>query len=362
MAGPIVSALGHDLAVIRLGVLDQSPVPNGTSPAQALGDTVALAVQAELLGYSRFWLAEHHNTASVAGTCPEVMTAAVAAATTTIRVGAGGVMLSHYSPFKVAESFRTLAALFPGRIDLGVGRAAGTDSATEGALRYQGDAPVEEYFARRVIDLAQFLGKGFKETHPFGSVQAMPVPTRADEAPQLWLLASSGHSGATAASLGMSLCFAHFITPMWSMQVVAEYRRRFSPSADLDQARASLAVAVVCADTDAEAQRLAVSGEVWRLRPEGAERGPLLDPDEAAAVARKWSELDRQRAAQHRAAAIVGGPDTVTPALTMLIEQHQVEDVLVVTVCHDPAARLRSYQLLAEAYGLTAGGGVRTDR
>jgi len=335
--------------VIRLGVLDQSPVPAGTDPAQALADTVALAVEVEQLGYSRFWLAEHHNTASLAGTSPEVTATAVAAATTSMRVGAGGVMLSHYSPFRVAEVFRTLAALFPGRIDLGIGRAPGTDTPAEDALRYTAEPQPEELFARRVLDLVRFLGEGFKPGHPFGGVRAMPEPSPTAPGPELWMLASSGHSGATAASLGLPLCFAHFITPTWSSRVVAEYRQRFSPSPTLGKSRASMAVGVVCAASDDEARRLALSGEVWRLRPEGSARGPLLSPEAAAAEAEGWSELDRERAAQQRAGVVVGSPDRVKDRLEALAEEHAVDELLVVTVCSDPVARTTSYRLIAAA-------------
>lgn len=333
-------------------MLDQSPVPFGCTPAEALAQTVALAVEVERLGYGRYWLAEHHNTASLAGSSPEVVAAVVAAATTSIRVGSGGVMLTHYSPFRVAEVFRTLAALFPGRIDLGVGRAAGTDAPTEEALRYHGEAAPEEYFARRVLDLVTFLGQGFKPSHRFGGVRAMPEPSGAATAPALWLLASSGHGGSTAASLGLPLCFAHFITPLWSGQVVAQYRSRFAPSVALAEPRVSLAVSVVCAESDAEARRLAVSGEVWRLRPEGATRGPLLDPEAAAAEAATWTDLERDLAAQHRTRVLVGAPDRVAGRLVELAGEHDVEELLVVTVCHDPAARLTSYRLLATELGI----------
>ncbi len=341
--------------MIRLGVLDQSPVPHGSNAATALADTVALAVETERLGYGRYWLAEHHNTDSLAGTSPEVLAASVAGATSRIRVGSGGVMLSHYSPFRVAEVFRTLDALYPGRIDLGVGRAAGTDAATEAALRYSGEAQPEEYFARRLIDLVGFLGRGFKATSRFAGVRAMPdagvraLPDgRIGGGPELWMLASSGHGGSNAASLGLPLCFAHFITPRWSGQVVSEYRRRFSPSSVSDAPRAMLAVGVMCAPTDDEARHLAASAELWRMHPEGQERGPLLDPDTASQAMAQWSELERDLAAQHRQGVLVGDPERVTSGLAELAESHQVDELLIVTVSHDPEARRRSYRLLAE--------------
>jgi luciferase family oxidoreductase group 1 len=333
---------------LLLGVLDQSPVPAGSTPARALADTLALARAAEALGYRRYWVAEHHNTASLASTAPEVVVGAVAAATSTMRVGSGGVMLSHYSPLKVAETFRTLAALHPGRIDLGVGRAPGADPVAEAALQYVPGPPGDERFPAKVADLVGFLEGRLDPGHPYETVTAMPVVA---SSPDVWVLGSSSSGAAVAAYLGLPFAFAHFITPDFGPQVVAGYRRGFQPSGAAGAGpRAVVAVSVVCAETDAEAHRLARSVDVWRLRPEGPGRGPLLPPELAAAV--PLGDADRTRVAQGRAGMVVGGPARVRGRLLELAAAFAVDELVVVTVCHDPAARVRSYELVADALGL----------
>lgn len=336
------------VVALALSVLDQSPVPDGSTAAEALYQTLDLARATEALGYRRYWVAEHHGTRSLAATAPEILVGAVAAITSTIRVGSGGVLLSHYSPLKVAETFRTLAALHPGRIDLGVGRHPGADPVTEAALQYLPGVPGDERYVDKVVDLIGFLNDRLEPGHPFEPVRAMPDGVAP---PRLWMLGSSSHSGAVAAYLGQPFAFAHFITSAFGPQVVAAYRRGFQPSETGPAPEALVAVAVMCADTDAEAERLARSAEVWRLRPEGTERGPLLSPEEAGA--RPLTDLEESKVAQSRAATVVGGPPRVQAQLALLAESFAVEELMVVTVCHDPAARLRSYELLAEAFALT---------
>jgi len=334
---------------IALSVLDQSPVPDGTTAAEALQQTLALARAAEALGYRRYWVAEHHGTRSLAAAAPEVMVGAVATTTSTIRVGSGGVLLSHYSPLKVAETFRTLSALHPGRIDLGVGRTPGADPVTEAALQYLPGVPGDERYVDKVVDLIGFLHDRLDPGHPFEGVRAMPDGV---VVPRLWMLGSSSHSGAVAAYLGQPFAFAHFITSAFGPQVVAAYRRGFQPSESVPASEALVAVAVMCADTEAEARRLALSAEVWRLRPEGTERGPLPSPEDAAA--RTLTDLEEAKVAQSRAGTVVGDPASVHAELASLAAGFGVGELLVVTVCHDPAARLRSYELLAAAFGLEA--------
>lgn len=336
---------GYDVA-LALSVLDQAPVPDGSTPAQALQQTLELARVAEALGYRRFWVAEHHGTRSLAATAPEVVIGAVAGATSTIRVGSGGVLLSHYSPLKVAEVFRTLSALHPGRIELGVGRTPGADPVTEAALQYLPGVPGDERYVDKVVDLLGFLHDRLEPGHPFERVTAMPdgVPV-----PRLWMLGSSSHSGAVAAYLGQPFAFAHFITSSFGPQVMDAYRRGFQPAEEGSTAEALVAVGVLCAETDAEAVRLARSAEVWGLRPEGTERGPLLSPEDAAA--RTLTELEEAKVAQSRAARVVGGPAKVRDGLLALAETYGVEELMILTVCHDPAARRRSYELVVEALG-----------
>ncbi len=337
--------------LVELSVLDQVPVPAGSTGAEAVAAGVELAVAAEGLGYRRYWVAEHHNTPSLASASPEVVVAAVAAVTSTIRVGSGGVLLSHYSPLKVAETFRLLEALSPGRIDLGVGRTPGTDPVTEAALQYRPGALGDDHFAQKLVDLLGFLDANLEPGHPYTSVRAVPV---GPVGPDVWVLGSSSVGAGAAAYLGLPFAFAHFITDRFGPQIVRSYRSGFAPSARLDAPRAAVAVSVVCADTAADAERLATSVDVWRLHPEGAERGPLLPPVEAALAAAELNELDRARVAQHRSAMVVGDPAGVRARLEELADAFGVDDLVVLTVCHDPADRLRSYQLLAEAFGLGA--------
>ena len=334
---------GYDVALV-LSVLDQAPVPDGSTAAEALQQTLDLARATEAMGYHRYWMAEHHGTRSLAATAPEIMVGAVAGATSTLRVGSGGVLLSHYSPLKVAEAFRTLSALYPGRIDLGVGRTPGADPVTEAALQYLPGVPGDERYVDKVVDLLGFLHDRLEPGHPFEQVTAMPdgVP-----APRLWMLGSSSHSGAVASYLGQPFAFAHFITTSFGPQVMDAYRRGFQPASPGDAPEALVAVGVICADTDAEAARLARSAEVWGLRPEGTERGPLLAPEDAAA--RTLTELEEAKVAQGRAARVVGGPARVRDGLVALAERYGVEELSILTVCHDPAARRRSYELVAEA-------------
>ncbi len=334
-----------------LSVLDQSPVPHGSTPADALAGTLALARAVEAMGYRRYWVAEHHGTRSLASSAPEILVGAVAGCTSGIRVGSGGVLLSHYSPLKVAETFRTLAALHPGRIELGVGRHPGADAVTEAALQYLPGVPGDERYVDKVVDLVGFLSDRLEPGHPFEGVTAMPdgIPV-----PPVWMLGSSSHSGAVAAYLGLPFAFAHFITSAFGPQVVHAYRKGFQPSERAPAPQALVAVGAMCAQTDAEAERLARSADVWRLRPEGAERGPLLSPEDAAA--QPLTDLEEAKLAQLRAATVVGSPSRVRDELSALAEDYGVDELMVLTVCHDAGARRRSYELLAEAFGLDGQG------
>jgi luciferase family oxidoreductase group 1 len=332
--------------VLTLSVLDQSPIPQGTSPSEALANTVELAQLAERLGYRRYWLAEHHATAGLAGSAPEVLIAHVAAHTSTIRVGSGGVMLPHYSPLKVVEQFRVLHALHPGRIDLGLGRAPGSDSLTALALqRDRKSAPADD-FGNQMAELMAWLDGGFPDGHPFRPVTATPVTPGG---PELWLLSSSGYSAMAAATFGVAFCFAHFINPEAAEQSMALYREHFKPSATLDQPRASLAVSVICADTDEEAERLAASIRLWRLRLLQGDPGPVPPVEEALAYG--YTGDQRRRLDAGRSRLVVGGPDRVAERLHQMAESYGVDEIMAVTITHDHAARLHSYELLASAVG-----------
>jgi luciferase family oxidoreductase group 1 len=321
--------------MLKIGIVDQSPVPTGGNGADALRATLELARAAERWGFTRMWLAEHHSTNSFAGSAPEVLLPLVAQATTTLRVGSGGVLLPHYSPLKVAEQFRLLETLFPGRIDLGVGRAPGGDRRTAAALAY-GRALSVEHFPEQVAELVGWLENSYGRDHPWGRVRAMP---RGDSVPPVWLLGSGGQSGVYAAEMGLGFTYAQFISGEDGAAVVQGYRERFRPSRHFAEPAALLAVGVVCADTEAEAHRLARSMELWRRRIVlGRDRG-IPSPEEAE------SELGALPVAGGR--SVVGDPGQVAEGLHRLAARYGVDEVLAVTVTHDPAARLRSYELLA---------------
>ena len=272
---------------LALGVLDQSPIREGGTPAQALAESVALAQACERFGYGRYWLAEHHNASGLACTAPEILIGRIASATERLRVGAGGVMLSHYSSLKVAETFGMLEALFPGRIDLGLGRAPGSDGLTSHALSpIQGQLAGSDQYPRQVADLLGYLHGGLEEGHPFASVTPQPVP---DSPPQVWLLGSSDQSALLAAHFGCPFSFAHFLSGQGGDRVMAEYIRNFCASPFAATPQGSICVFVLCAGTDAEAERLAASRSLWRLRVE--ETGTIQPfPSPETALAETYSE------------------------------------------------------------------------
>lgn len=332
---------------MRLSVLDQSPVPEGADPADALEHSVALARAAEALGYERYWVAEHHGSDTLAGSSPEVLIAHLAARTSTIRVGSGGVMLSHYSPLKVAENFRVLHALHPGRIDLGIGRAPGSDLRTATALAWGRSVPIE-LFPHMVEEVVGHLDGTLPANHRFGDIRATP---RTAGSPEVWLLGSSGESGAFAAFFGLPFSFAHFISPRGGPDVVRAYRGRFRPSARAAAPVANVGVSVICAPTDEEAEELASSVRLQRLlRDKG--QGVRGVPSVERALAYPYTDEDRRRMAQGGARLVVGGPDRVRDRLEALAADYGVDELVVVTITHDPRARIRSYELLAGAVGL----------
>lgn len=335
-------------AMLHLGVLDQSPIRAGGTPAQAIDETVRLAQETEALGYTRYWLAEHHGTDGFAGSSPEIMIARVAGATRSIRVGSGGVMLSHYSPLKVAENFKLLENMYPGRIDLGIGRAPGSDGLTAAALAYGNQIGIE-YFPTKIADLSAFLTDTPPTTEAFAKVRATP---KTASVPELWLLGSSDQSAAYAAHFGLAFSFAHFIAPQVAAPVLDYYRRQFKPSDMLAAPRASAGVFVICAETDAEAERLASSRDYWRLMLGRGRHLPYPPPEEALAY--PYTPEERVQIELNRANRITGNPDTVKAKLEALAEELRVDELVILTITYDFEARLRSYRLLAEAFGLDA--------
>ncbi len=331
---------------MRLGVLDQSPVISGHTPAQAVAETVALAEAADRLGYSRYWLAEHHAIAALADPCPEILLARVASATRRIRVGTGGVLLPYYSPLKVAEVFRMLEALFPGRIDLGIGRAPGGDQITAQAVS-RGHYTFAEDFPQQVRDLVGFLDAALPVDHPFARVKAMPA---GDTAPEIWLLGSSDYSGGLAALLGLRFAFAHFITAQGGDAVMQTYKSEFMPSPREDAPHTLLCVFAICAETGAEAERLAASIDLRRLHMALGVDAPV--PTYAEAAARKYDERETAYIRSQRARVVLGDPPTVRARLLALAEKFAADELMIITITGDYPSRRRSYELIADAFEL----------
>jgi len=332
--------------MISLSVLDLSPVTTATSGAAALRNTINLAQLADKLGFMRYWLAEHHNARSIASSAPDIMTGQIAAVTQHIRVGSGGVMLVNHAPLMVAERFKVLEALFPGRIDLGIGRAAGTDPVTSKALRWQG--VTEGDFLQRFQELIMLETRKFPEVHPLQTVHAVPtgVPL-----PPIWLLGSSGYSADLAATAGTGLSFAHHLAKYDAATAMRAYRDKFRPSQWSKRANAILTVHVVCAETDAEAERLAATYDLTYARASRGEYLPLASPEEALAHA--YAPGDREQIQRNRARMFVGSPATIHDQLVPLIKATQADELMVSSMIYDHDARRRSYELIAQRFGLS---------
>jgi luciferase family oxidoreductase group 1 len=341
---------------MRLSALDQSPIRKDGSAADAVAETVALAKACDAMGYHRYWLAEHHNSNSFAGSCPEILIGRVASETRNIRVGSGGVMLTHYSPLKVAEQFRMLEVLYPGRIDLGVGRAPGTDQRTAAALQAGPQGWGIDAFPSQVHLLRQFLDDaGEREPlppdHPYRGIHAMPrapSPT----GPELWMLGSGLRSALYAAEFGMPFSHAYFISPEGSHEAVAAYRERFKPSAQCPKPLVSLGVAALAADTEEDAEALAASRNLWVVRLLTGRPIPFPPPDEARDYPFTEQELALLRTVRRR--SVVGTAAQVRADLLQLASEHDAEELVIVTITYDYASRLRSYELLAQAFALTS--------
>ncbi|HEX8975623.1 MAG TPA: LLM class flavin-dependent oxidoreductase [Solirubrobacteraceae bacterium] len=330
-----------------LSVLDQSPVAEGSSGADALHNTIDLARLADELGFHRYWVAEHHGGPMLAGPSPEVLIGPIAAATEGIRVGSGGVMLPHYSPLKVAESFTILAALFPGRIDLGLGRAAGTDPLTTFALQRDRRQAAPDDFPEQLAELLAYLEDNLPNDHPFRHLAAT-LPGR-PELPQPWLLGSSAQSAIWAGELGLRYAFADFINPQGAA-IAARYRERFSPVRDLQAPRTAVAVWAVCAPTDEEAQELAASSRMSMTLLRRGQLIPVPPPEKAIAFLAREGHPPGGTPRGRR--AIVGRPEKVRAGLEAVAQEYGADEVIVVTITYDHGARRRSYELLAEAMGL----------
>ena len=336
---------------LKISVLDQSPVSAGMTAGQALQNTIDLARRADELGFHRYWIAEHHAMDVLASPAPEVLLARVGAETSRIRLGSGGIMLPHYSAFKVAETFRVLHALYPGRIDLGIGRAPGGSPLESYALRRNRELSPDD-FPEQLRELLAFLHKDFPADHRFRKVRLAPdMPG----SPEVWLLGSSLWSAETAALFGLPYNFAHFIEPNTTREAIGNYRESFRPAGFGEYPHATVALGVICAETEAKAEGLASSARLLFRRIRQGNTAPVPSPSDAIAelatipdaVFAQWfpegSEWPRY---------VVGTPESVRRKLSAMAEALGLDEIMVVTIVYDHAARVRSYELLAEAFDL----------
>ena len=359
---------------LRLSVLDQTPVPEGSTPADALANSLELAQHVDRLGYTRLWYSEHHAMDLLACTAPEILITRAAAATSRIRVGSGGIMLPHYAPLKVAEVFRTLHAMFPDRIDLGLGRAPGGGQLEAHALRRNREGPQADDFPQQLAELRAFLnpvrwaaagdGNGGPGLHPFARIRVAP---RMPGAPDIWLLGSSMWSSVTASNEGLPYAFAHFFSGQNTRFALEHYRRNFKPSVSKEDGRqtpeATIAIGVICAPTQEEAEYLHASVRLLQRRIRQDDRRPVATPDDALReLAAKpaapnpflpftHGSIDQPEGEFPR--YVVGTPETVRDQLLHISRELEIEELIVNTITHSQEARIRSYQLIAEAFELT---------
>ncbi len=329
-----------------LSVLDLSPVVSGSTESQALRDTIELARHADRLGFNRYWLAEHHGGAMVASSSPELMIGQVAAATGGIRVGSGGVMLPNHSPLRVAEQFKVLSALFPDRIDLGIGRAPGTDQMTAFALRRSREAMSANDLPEQLAELLAFAGeRPWPEGHAFSHVRAAPFEA---PLPPIFLLGSSDFSAQLAATAGLGFAFAAQINPEMAVDALRLYRNEFQPSAEFPEPHAIVSHAIVCADDDESAERIAAPSRVAFRRLRAGRPTPLPTIEEA--LAEEGPQQPRRPGRAER--MLVGSPPTVRDRVDELLTRSGADELMAMTNVHDSADRHRSYELLAEAFSL----------
>jgi luciferase family oxidoreductase group 1 len=334
---------------LKLSVLDQSPVPAGNTPGQALQNSIELARLVDGLGYRRFWMSEHHAMDTLACTAPEVMLARIGAETKRIRIGSGGIMLPHYTPLKVAECFRMLHALYPGRVDLGIGRAPGGGPVEALALKRERKTRMLDDFPEQVSELLAFLGQAFPADHPFAPIRVSPdMPG----APDVWMLGSSMWSSAAAVEFGLPYSFAHFFSPVHTRAAIETYRRGFSTSQYRSEAEATVAVGVICAETEEEAEFLSSSVRLLQRRIRQGDRRPVASPEDASRELRLMGEMPMEEGEWPR--YFVGTPSRVREQLEQMASELGIRELIVNTIVWEQAKRLRSYELLAKVFGLGA--------
>jgi len=332
---------------IRLSVLDQSPVRKGVTAEQAIQETVELARYTDQLGYTRFWVSEHHNAGSLAGSTPEVLLAYLGSQTKNIRIGSGGVMMPNHSALKVAENFRMLEALFPGRVDLGIGRAPGTDRLTAAMLNPSNQFRDQD-FINQLYDLNNYFHDRGDPGTPLSKIRAIP---QIQTVPDMWLLSSSGESGLFAAHFGMGLSFAHFINPIGGPEAVARYRERFKPSEDRAEPAASVAIFVFCSEDE---EKIRQHQALMEFRFNQLEQGKGILPvtyEDIKDIEYTVHELERM--IHHRKRMITGKPAEIKQKLTKLADDYDVDEIIALTIAEDFDDRLLSYKHLAEQFGLS---------
>lgn len=331
---------------MRLSVLDQSIAVAGRPHDESIRDTLALAQACDKLGYHRFWVSEHHNHPTIVGSAPEILIAAMAATTERIRIGSAGVLLPHYSALKVAEQFRVIEAIAPGRVDLGVGRAPGSDGRTAFALNPNAVVAAEAFPAQLRDLQAWVTGGTLPEDHPFRTIAAHP---RGTGAPEVWVLGSSDYGARVAAHFGLPYCFAHFITDgRGAAQALDIYRQTYRPSAAHPEPTATVCVWALAAETEAEAERLFTTRQRWRLARDRGLLGPLRPPEELGTL----TGAEREQAEGMRRNALVGSVEAVAGRLRDLAASLDVDELVILTWAYDETARRGSYELLARAFSL----------
>ena len=327
---------------MKISAVDQSPIFSNTNADQAIRETKDLAKYCDSLGLNRFWLAEHHGSNSFAGCSPEILIPSLAAQTESIRVGSGGVMLMHYSPYKVAENFRLLESLFPNRIDLGLGRAPGSDAYQAGALAYGSKTTGPEFFATKMNDLKSFLEGRPSSTKSFESVNVTPG---LGELPEVWLLVSSRQGAEYAAHFGLPMSLAYFIDPSCA-DLADLYRDNFQPSVFADRPKVSIGVFSVCADTDKEAEELSMSAAVWRHNSQKGNFGPFPTFEEAK------DSISGDLVKTNDNKTFVGSPQTVRQKLQPILDKVNPEELKIITICEPFSSRVRSYDLINQSFSV----------
>ena len=327
---------------MKISAVDQSPIFSNANADQAIRETKDLAKYCDSLGLNRFWLAEHHGSNSFAGCSPEILIPSLAAQTQSIRVGSGGVMLMHYSPYKVAENFRLLESLFPNRIDLGLGRAPGSDAYQAGALAYGSKTTGPEFFATKMNDLKSFLEGSASSTQSFESVNVTPG---LGEMPEVWLLVSSRQGAEYAAHFGLPMSLAYFIDPSCA-DLADLYRDNFQPSVFADRPKVSIGVFSVCADTDKEAEELSMSAAVWRHNSQRGNFGPFPTFEEAK------DSISGDLVKTNDNKTFVGSPQTVRQKLQPILDKVNPEELKIITICEPFSSRVRSYDLINQSFSV----------